>query len=119
MFTEEQIQQVWEKGQIVTGFDSAIARKDACGAWMLRYNYADENSIYGWEIDHVFPKNLGGNDNIENLRPMQWNNNRAKGNDYPSYSTKVKAIGNENRFVDGQYTVNAELQEKLSTLYSL
>ncbi len=74
-FSKETIQEVWEKGTIVKNVDSNIWRKDQCGAWINRNKYGDRNSDYGWEIDHISP---GDNDNISNLRPLQWQNNVDK-----------------------------------------
>ncbi len=77
-FSEETIQSIWEKGKVVSGFDANKFRKDECGAWMTRTEYGNQNSKYGWEIDHIKPESEGGGDEMSNLRPLQWNNNRSK-----------------------------------------
>lgn len=119
MFDSKTIQSVWEKGQKVTGYDPTIVRKDPCGAWILRNEYGNTANKYGWEINHVYPESQGGDDNLLNLRPMQWENNRAKGEDYPSYRSAVQADNNENVYIETQYTVNEDLQNKIRQLYML
>lgn len=74
-FNDEAVQAVWGKGVIVTGWDSAKYRKDKCGAPITRSQYGDTDAVEGWEIDHIDPN---GSDHISNLRPLQWENNRAK-----------------------------------------
>jgi hypothetical protein len=74
--TEEEIQQVWEKGRIVDNYDKNKYRKDQCSAWIIREKYGDRNSVFGWEIDHIDPD---GGEDISNKRPLQWKNNVAKG----------------------------------------
>jgi hypothetical protein len=69
------IQKVWEKGRIVENNAPREWRKDECGAWVGRKFYANRNSQYGWEIDHISP---GGPDTLSNLRPLQWENNVDK-----------------------------------------
>ncbi len=73
-FSEDTIQRVWEKGEIVTKYDANRFRKDQCGAWMRRLSYGDENTMLGWEIDHKTPESEGGGDELSNLRPLQWRN---------------------------------------------
>ncbi len=73
-FSEETIQSVWEKGEIVAKYDANRFRKDQYGAWMRRLSYGDENTMLGWEIDHNTPESEGGGDELSNLRPLQWRN---------------------------------------------
>lgn len=61
-FSEETIQQVWEKATPVAGNDPAVWRQDQCKAWIGRRFYGNRNSEYGWEIDHIVPVSKGGTD---------------------------------------------------------
>ncbi len=74
-WSDEMIQDVWEKGRIVRPNDPAEWRKDECGAWMARAQHGNRDSQYGWEVDHISP---GGPDTLDNLRPLQWENNVDK-----------------------------------------
>jgi HNH endonuclease len=57
-----------------------MQRKDACGAWIVRSQYGDVTERgFGWEIDHIDPVSNGGADDPWNLQPLQWQNNREKG----------------------------------------
>lgn len=117
MFDENVINRVWERARKVDNFSPDQFRKDACGAWIIRNHYGQRNSIYGWEIDHVYPQALGGGDEEVNLRAMQWENNLAKGDDYPDYKVTVQSDGNKNVHVDSQFTVNETLRSTLDGLY--
>lgn len=94
-FTDKQIQEVWEKGKIVSGNDPNVYRKDYCDAWIKRNEYGNRNSNYGWEIDHITPKSNGGDDELSNLRPLQWENNMSKSNGRLVCLVTAKGIKNE------------------------
>ena len=118
-YTQQQIDEAWGKATKVDGFNPDNIRKDSCGAWIIRGQYSSRDSIYGWEIDHVYPKSLGGDEHPDNLRAMQWENNVAKGNDFPSYQVSVQAEGIKNVHKEDNYTINSNLLAKLRTLYHL
>ena len=102
-WSEKQIEAVWQKGRTVEGYAPEKYRIDVCGAWMQRDRYG-EQTLYGWEIDHVFPQSLARErgysqeeiDVIDNLRPMNWRNNKRKDNDYPDYTSAITRDGNKN-----------------------
>lgn len=84
-FTEEIKKAVWNKAQIVAGVDSTKKRKDQCGAWIEWSSHGDTTEKgSGWEIDHIKPVAKDGTDDLSNLQPLQWQNNRTKSDDYPA-----------------------------------
>ena len=84
-FSEEIKIAVWKKAKAIAGKDSKEVRKDLCGAIIEwdKYGETDENGN-GWEIDHIKPVAEGGGDELANLQPLQWQNNREKSDDYPA-----------------------------------
>lgn len=116
---EDVIEEVWEKGLVVEGYNPDLYRKDFAGAWMSRSAYGDKDSLLGWEIDHVYPVSLGGQNHFVNLRPMNIRNNRSKGNSYPRYAYALKADGNQNVESDGFCVVRDTLQDILKEIYKI
>lgn len=93
------IQLVWNKARIAPGFDPNVRRIDACGAFIDRAKYGDTASRTnnGWEIDHIVPVSRGGSDEPANLQPLQWSNNREKGDSLslaPAQYAAVVALKN-------------------------
>jgi len=84
-FTDAAIAAVWSMGTPVAGWDPNHARKDRCGSWMVHNEYG-QTTQHGWEIDHQYPVALGGGDELSNLQPLNWKNNRSKGDSYPNWS---------------------------------
>lgn len=123
--TKELIKNVWEKGRIIENYDETQIRQDACGAWIRFDKYGDRNSVFGWEIDHIYPKAKLHDrkvpdeeiDLIDNLRPLNWGNNDSKGMDYPVYHAKIKAVADKNVECDDEYTVNENIQNRIEQLY--
>lgn len=117
-FDNIDIEQVWNKGIVVDGYDETLFRKDCCGAWIVKNEYG-KNSAFGWEVDHVYPQIKGGSNDLVNLRPMHWENNRSKSDDYPNYDSAICAEDNRNVKKVGHFFVNEELQATLSQLYNI
>jgi len=76
---------VWNKAAPIAGYDPSIWRRDACGRAMRYSDHGNVLSGYGWEIDHILPVSRGGSDDLNNLQPLYWENNRRKGDSYPWY----------------------------------
>ena len=67
---------IWKKGKPIPGFEENVWRWDKCGHIMKYFDHGNTESEYGWEIDHIYPSE---GDNISNLQPLNWQNNRDKG----------------------------------------
>jgi hypothetical protein len=91
-FNAMQLLSVWQKGRPVQNYDPNRWRLDACGAILDRTKYGDTNSQYGWEIDHVLPAARGGTDDLSNLQPLHWQNNRRKGDGVFRFASEYCAV---------------------------
>ena len=69
VFSKEMVQKVWEKGRVDSNQDPSVWRKDECGAWIRHGHYGNQDSEFGWEIDHI---TAVGPDDLSNLRVLQW-----------------------------------------------
>lgn len=90
--TEELIEAVWQKGQVIPNNNPNEFRQDYASAWIRREDYG-KNTIYGWVIDHIRPRSKGGTDGIENLVPLQYQNSCRRKGHYPRWQTAVSSEG--------------------------
>lgn len=127
MITEKTRQEIFDKCRKVPGLSEDVWRMDAADAIIKRTSYGCDDELYGWEIDHVVPRSLLEThkvpedliDDEQNLRAINWNNNRSKSDSYPSYKIVVTSLddGSSNIFIEGNKTVNKSRQQKLRELY--
>ena len=69
---------VWAKGEIALGYNPIFYRRDKLGAWMQYSAHGDTLSHFGWEIGYIKPVEEGGINELSNLQPLQWRNNRNR-----------------------------------------
>ncbi len=70
---------VWQKATEIPNFPPDLWRRDKCGFAIRYIDFGDRFSMYGWEIDHIYPVAMGGNDELNNLQVLNWKNNAEKG----------------------------------------
>lgn len=77
-WSEQTKLEVWRKGRIIPNFSENTWRWDKCGNVMKFNEHGNRASEFGWEIDHINPVSNGGGDEINNLQPLNWENNSNK-----------------------------------------
>ena len=74
--------------------------QDFAGRIIYKAAYGDENSEYGWNLDHIFPLSRGGKTVTRNLICSHIITNSEKGNSYPVFIANGKKFeiqgGNNN-----------------------
>lgn len=81
-YSEERLDQIWDKGETIRGKNPDRYRKDIFGNVMFRPSYG-KTSPMGWNVDHSKPQELGGTNHLNNLQPMNSKANSSKNDKYP------------------------------------
>lgn len=74
------IMSVWDKWCIIPWQDSMLVRMDRFWSIIKLQEYGNTSSVYWREIDHIIPVDRWWTDHLNNLEPLQWENNRKKSN---------------------------------------
>ena len=111
------LEMAWQKARIIEGFDPDLFRQDACGAWIRKDLYGDIENMFGWGVDYIYPKSLGGTLIPENIRALNYHNIISKGNDYPSYKAVFTSEGTKNNMTELYLTVNDIIRKQLKKIY--
>lgn len=117
----------WQSACIVPEYDADRIRQDACGALIAYIDFNNRESMFGWEIDHIYPiiklKQLGVSEklwnNPLNLRALHWKNNCSKGSSYPMYTSAVISFGDTNMEQQNIFWVSDPLQDSLQSLFKI
>lgn len=78
-FRETTKMDVWKKAIVPDNRDGRFFRNDRCGRLLQYDKYGNRQASTGWEIDHILSVENGGSDDLDNLQPLHWENNEAKG----------------------------------------
>ena len=78
MTSKKLIEEIWEKAKPIRGKNPDVWRKDTYGNKIKHGSYGTQGQ-YGWEFDHKNPRDNGGSDQLRNLQPLKWEENREKG----------------------------------------
>lgn len=117
----------WQAACAVKGYDASRIRQDACGAWIAYADFNKHESMFGWEIDHIYPtfklRQLGVPErlwnNPLNIRAFHWKNNYSKEASYPMYTSAVIGYGDTNMEQQNVFWISDPLQDSLRGLFKI
>ena len=117
----------WSAARILKEYDSSRIRLDACDALIAYDDFNNVDSMFGWEIDHIFPVSRLRELNVSeelwnhplNIRALHWKNNWSKGVSYPMYTSSVIAYGDTNMEQQNVYWISDPLQDSLRSLFKI
>lgn len=127
-YTKELLDEIWEKATYINVENEKRGfRKDSCGAWIKRDQHGEEGK-YGWEVDHIYPESKAIDDDIPeekyndivNLQPLHHKNNgsEGKGDDYPTYYSKLVSEETNNIEKVIQITIPETKQKELEKYFA-
>ncbi len=103
IWTAQQIEEVWNMGEIVNNLNPKLYRKDYAGALMFWHNFIPQPKLndaiesLNWTIVYERPITNGGDSYTKNLVPMNNNNAVTKGNNFPNWATTITYDSKKNK----------------------
>lgn len=80
-YTQERLNQIWDKGETIKGKNPDLYRLDKFGNQMYKPSYGKISEM-GWNVDHSKPQAKGGTNHLNNLQPMNSRANFRKNDQY-------------------------------------
>ena len=75
----------WARTSPVTGqLSSWEFRKDCLGNLVRYADFGNRHSPFGWELDFIVPKAVGGSQDVDNLQALHWRANAARSDNLPA-----------------------------------
>ena len=79
MMLEDMKRAAWARTSPVSGQMNAWEFRKDCLGNLVRYNdYGNRHSPFGWEVDYIVPRALGGSSDPDNLQVLHWKANAAR-----------------------------------------
>lgn len=97
-WTESELDEVFAKATLFDVSNGDKLAFDKCGANIRRSAHGKTKDPYGWEVDHIKPESKGGGDELSNLQPLHWENNRSKGDKPDSDSHEWCEVTHESQY---------------------
>jgi len=69
---------VGNKSRVIPGYNPDVWRLDAAGNRIRKASYGTQGK-YGWEVDHIIPKALGGPDHPANYQALPPRRQQSEG----------------------------------------
>ena len=70
---------VWAKATKIEGKNPMMWRLCGITGKVLKYTDHGKPTKYGWDIDHLIPRSIGGSDHLSNLKAVNYKVNRSQG----------------------------------------
>jgi len=84
----------WARTNPVSGQPNAWEfRKDPFGNLVRYADFGNRHSPFGWEIDYIVPRALGGSSDPENLQVLHWKANAARIENIPRGLSMQEELG--------------------------
>jgi hypothetical protein len=68
----------WARTNPVSGQGSWEFRKDSLGNLVRYADFGNRHSPFGWELDYILSRALGGSTDPDNLQALHWKANAAR-----------------------------------------